>query len=722
MFLVTRVAALALSAALAAGACGSTPPISPAASGAPAPSNAATGGPSSALGATPSSASSPSAPVGGPVILPAGVQFLDPGRTLPVGFGSAMTQTGQTLYIFGSKNHAPAIATESAPGTWVVKALDDKKGLDAPAGSPYLWQLGILPVAAAAGDAGIVLAGTGQFSKDGSKAATNFVAESYLWFSPDGSAWTRLDPRSFVGDPGSRVVITNVMVSAGSFWAVGSLVPAGGAQKARALALRSPDGRTWSAVSSLASTWTTTATAVYEVGGTLVLAGREFSCFTGSNIDRGLGPQLRLWSADTAGTSWTPVDLTAAGPAMQPPNPAPTTAAGCPPASDYLAFQTKYQQNAAFIGAAGGTLVALGPASTDAVATSDLVHWTTVALPGAAPGLRSGDYAPNAYIDIGAHLLTADAEGLVLRTFGPRRDAGNFRMLSGWSVQWWRSRDAGATWVAGPAGKPIFGGGAFVRMIAFADGTAGVIQVPTSAAGPSAKTSFARSAAGPAVDWAHCNPGPKADCSWATISGSYASADWSGMTAIGTTFVGNFTGVNLTEANLDAALLDGLFTGANFTDAQLYGVQSVLGDFSHADFARAFMETVTLGAPLTGADLTGVDGRGGTFAGDLTGADLAGAQFTGARLDPSYKQGLHLAQAKLDYITEDRPTKLRDMSGANYAGLYLAGLVFSRVNLTGANFAGADLTGATFAADVACPDGKPGDPSVTGAGGCRITP
>jgi uncharacterized protein YjbI with pentapeptide repeats len=259
-------------------------------------------------------------------------------------------------------------------------------------------------------------------------------------------------------------------------------------------------------------------------------------------------------------------------------------------------------------------------------------------------------------------------------------------------------------------------------MIAFPDGTAGVIQVPTSAAGPSAKTSFSRSAAGPAVDWTRCNPGPTADCSWATITGSYASADWSGMTAIGTTFVGNFTGVNLTGANLDAALLDGSFTGANFTDAQLYGVRSVLGDFAHANFTRAVLQSAQLGAPMTGANFTGVDGRGATLAGDFTGADFAGSQFTGARLDPSYKQGLHLAQAKLDYITEDHPTALRDLSGANFAGMYLAGIMFTRLNLTGASFVGADLTGATFAADVRCPDGAPGDPSATGAAGCRITP
>ncbi len=720
MLLATRAAALALTAALVVGGCGSTTPSGPAATGAPAPSGGATGGPSLAPGAT----ATPTAPADGPVMLPAGVQFPDPGVRLPGGFGSGVAQLGAATYYFGSKGNRPAVATAAADGTWVVTTFDDQKGLAAPAGHKTLWWLGIQPFAATAADAGIVVLGSAQFSSGGPKDSGDLVEASFLWFSPDGQTWSRLDPREAIGEAGSRVVLTNVMTRGGVFWAVGSVFHAGAKQTGHALALRSADGRTWTVGADLTSTWATQATGVYEVGGKLALAGREFACFSGTNVNLGQGAQLRLWSADAAGTNWTPVDLTAAGPALLPPNPAPASAGDCPIASDYQAFQTKYQSKSAFIGAAAGTLLALGPSGADAVTTSDLVHWTTTPLPHGAPSLRSGDPRPGPWVsvDAGSHLLTAGADGLVLRSFEPRRDAGGFQLNSGWSMRWWRSKDAGVTWTEGPAGKPIGGGGAFTYLKDFSDGTVGVIQVPTSASGPSATAGIARSAAQLAVDWTKCTPGPKADCSFATISGNFAGVDWSGMQARGTTFVGNFAGIKLVGADLDSAILDGTFTGADFTGASLYGASSVLGDFSKANLTTAVLEVTHLRAPFTGANFTNADGQASTLHGDLTGADFSGASFVSADLDPSYKRALHLEKAKLDYVRTAPATAVRDLSGANLDGMYLAGLAFTGLNFTGATFAGADLTGATFAADVTCPDGAPGDPSVTGAAGCRITP
>jgi uncharacterized protein YjbI with pentapeptide repeats len=681
-------------------------------------------------------------------MLPAGVQFPDPGLRFPYGFGAAITQLGSTTYYFGSKDHVPAVATIAADGTWVITKIDDQKGLNGPAGHKTLWWQGIQPFATTATAAGMVVLGVAYFSSGGPKDFGDVLAESFLWFSPDGKTWTRVDPRSAISDAGSRVVLNNVMVSAGEFWAVGSLFRPGANQTSHALALRSTDGRTWTVAADLTSTWATKATGVYEVGGKLALAGREYACFTGTNTDLGQGAQLRLWSADASGANWTPVDLTAAGTALLAPNPVPPTASGCPKASDYQTFQKTLMWKGAVIGAAGGTLLALSPDGADAVTTSDLVHWTTTALPNGAPSVRGDAYAPApwASVDAGSHLLTADADGLVLRSFEPRRDAGGFQLNSGWSMRWWRSKDAGVTWTEGPAGKPIGGGGAFVYLKEFPDGTVGVIQVPTSAAGPSATAGMSRSAAQPAVDWTKCTPGPKADCSFATISGDFAGVDWSGMKARGTTFVGNFAGIKLVGADLDSAILDGTFTGADFTGASLYGASSILGDFSKANFTTAVLELTHLRAPFAGANFTNADGQASGLAGDLTGADFAGANFTSADVDPSYKQALHLEKAKLDYIRTAPAPAVRDLSGAFFQGMYLAGFTFTGLNLTAASFAGADLTGAkfvnvnltsagflsarlplakldgaTFAADVTCPDGAPGDPTVTGAAGCRIT-
>ena len=681
-------------------------------------------------------------------MLPAGVQFLDPSVKLPAGFGSGVAQLGATTYFFGSRSNAPAVATAAADGSWVVTKLDDQKGLDAPAGHKTLWWQGIQPFAATSSDAGMVVLGVAYFSSRGAKDFGDVLAQSFLWFSPDGKTWTRVDPRSAVNETGSRVVLNNVMVRGGEFWAVGALFRPGANQTSHALALRSADGRTWTVAADLTATWAVQATGVYDVGGKLALAGREHACFTGTDLNSGQGAQLRLWSADTAGVNWTPVDLAPAGPVLQAPTPMPTTASGCPKASDYQTFQTKLMWKGAIIGAAGGTLLALAPSETDAVTTTDLVHWTTTPLPNGAASVRGPVYPPAWYasVDAGSRLLTADADGLVLRSFEERRDAGGFQDYAGWSMRWWRSKDAGATWTEGPAGKPIGGGGAFVHLVEFPDGTVGVVQVPTSASGPSATTVMARSAAGPAVDWTTCTPGPKADCAFATISGNFAGADWSGMNAHGALFVGNFAGVNLAGARLSDAYLYGSFAGADFTSAKMYAASSVLGDFAKANFTRADLQSVKLGAPFTGANFTDADGRGAALLGDFTGADFSGADMTSAHLDPSYKQALHVDKATLGYITIEPPTAVRDLSGAFFQGMYLAGLTFTRLNLTGASFAGADLTGAkfvdvnltsagflsarlslakldgaTFAADVTCPDGAPGDPSVTGAAGCRIT-
>jgi uncharacterized protein YjbI with pentapeptide repeats len=681
-------------------------------------------------------------------MLPAGVQFLEPTLVFPYGFGASVTQLGATTYYFGSKDNAPAAATIAADGTWVVKTIDNQKGLNAPAGHKTLWWQGIQPLAAAATDTGMVVLGVAYFSSGGSKDYGDIFAESFLWFSPDGKTWTRVDPRSAISETGSRVVLNNVMVVSGEFWAVGSLFRPGAKQTGHALALRSTDGRTWTVAADLTTMWASKATGVYEVGGKLALAGKEYSCFTGTNLDLGQGPQLRLWSADASAANWTPVDLAAASPELLAPNPVPATASGCPKASDYQTFLKTLMWKGAVIGAAGGTLLALSPGGTDAVVTSDLVHWTTIPLPHGAPSARGDAYAPApwASVDAGSHLLTADADGLVLRSFEPRRDAGGFVLDSGFSMRWWRSKDGGVTWTEGPAGKPIGGGGAFIYLKEFSDGTVGVIQVPTSAAGPSATSGMWRSAAQPAVDWTKCTPGPKADCSSATISGNFAGVDWSGMKARGTTFVGNFAGIKLVGADLDSAILDGTFTGADFTGASLYGASSMLGDFSKANLTKAVLELTHLRAPFTGANFTNADAQASGLAGDLTGADFAGANFTSADLDPSYKQALHLEKAKLDYMRSAPTTAVRDLSGANFDGMYLAGLAFTGLNLTAASFAGADLTGAkfvnvnltsagflsarlplarldgaTFAADVTCPDGAPGDPSVTGAAGCRIS-
>ena len=194
------------------------------------------------------------------------------------------------------------------------------------------------------------------------------------------------------------------------------------------------------------------------------------------------------------------------------------------------------------------------------------------------------------------------------------------------------------------------------------------------------------------------------------------------MNALGALFVGTFTGVKLADARLSSADLDGNFTSADFTGAEVYGARSVIGDLSRANFTRAVLETVQLGVPMTGANFTDADLMGASLAGDLTGAEFSGAKLTGANVDTSYTKALHVPDAAGAYVSVVPTTGMRDLSRANFNGLNLAGLALTRLDLTGATFVGADLTGTTFAADVTCPDGAPGDPSKTGAAGCRITP
>jgi hypothetical protein len=547
-------------------------------------------------------------------VLPPGVEF--GASTVIPGWAVGLRHEirGEPLF-FAARDGRP-VAIRRSGDEWRIDVIDDEAGLELPAGMRRLGaggreSLGLLPTTVATGTAGTVVGGIG-YAGDGGGSR---VAVGLLWHSPDGEAWGRFDPRTVLGGRDTSVAVRAVTATATGYLAAASIASLGNGASpgSRIAVLRSTDGRSWSLVSTLDDRWPLGVEALHAWGERVVLVGFAAVCNRrlGPNDDSALARSARVWQSIDGGTTWAPVDLTGAATVLEPGEPVPD-AATCPdPGADPIGFQQRFGTRGTFAGGVDGRLVILSRDGS-ATASSDeaMTSWVIAPVPGgsATAGPDGGAPRPAAAI-----LLTSDTTGWILRSLQPRRDAAGTQLAFGCDVRWWRSDDAGATWVPGIAGRPLkaCSGGLF-SFHAHADGSV-TLLLRDAPVNPNPGAAYRTSTGGPVSAWGTCDPGPEADCAFATLEapGGDAPVAWPGIDLAGASVTNaRFAGADLTGAHLGGAVIEGDLRGARLGGAYL-GYATITGNLAGADLTDALLFRTVLGGDLTGMRLDVADNPAG---------------------------------------------------------------------------------------------------------------
>lgn len=561
--------------------------------------------------------------------LPAGVQFAPGSVELPPGFGSVNAELGDRTIFFGRKDNLPAVA-EHTGETWTVTSFDQGLTYQPPSGfsQPGGAAISFVPTAASSGSSGVVAIGTTSLANLSLPAARQARQMSLIWSSADGTDWQRFDPRDVLGGAANTVVLLDVRGTPWGFFAVGSVGSAAGAEPTEAIILHSADGLSWSVAARFAAIWSLTARAIHVGTDRIVVAGLEHVCeataasmYTATKT----GAAVRAWQSGDEGSTWEPVDLAGAEPALGPPEPAPANAAGCPVAADSATLDARFAATGSIVGIGDDRLVVVSNDGARTAAEGSGSSWLVTDLPdGVAAAGPDGGAARAA----ASMLFTASPSGWILRRLEARRDEAGRQRHTGCHVYWWQSTDQGVSWAAGPLTKPVRSctGGLFdlqersdSSVIFF------LLALPVT---PNPISSYRTSVPGPLVFWGMCAPGPAADCAFATLSRPSGSGlDWSGIDLFGADIVdAQLDGANLSAAGLSGARIAGSFVGANMRDVSLFGA-TLSGDFSGVDFRGGDASRTTFDADLVGANLSGMSLTLVTFHGDLTGANFGGAYF-----------------------------------------------------------------------------------------------
>jgi hypothetical protein len=541
---------------------------------------------------------------------------------------------GETLF-FGAPNQGcPAVGVR-LDGEWSITRVDPTESCK-PAGVPDIF--GIYGLTAAADSDHVVLIGTADRLVE--RTTGRYAHHGLIWSSEDGRTFRRApDPRTLLGGNDMSVRIVSVKATEQGFLATGDVAPVNGRKPAEAFVIQSGDGIDWSLLARFQADMPVGGVTVHDLGaGHLVIEGTAWPCEgTLGYYKNGAGGFVtRLWESVDAGTQWRDVDIRTIDPVIHAEVPV-TKDADCPKGSQVY---SKVLTHGEILGAAGGRLVAITEDGVHTATSADLKTWVFADVPGAT-ALPEPDR--DTAQEPEAMLVTADADGIVLRELQHRRTDDGRQREGGCQVWWWRSTDAGTTWTPGPLARPLRScQGGYDRFLPGPDGV--LLLEAYDYLDPGSQSWFRVSAAGPAEPWGTCVPGPAADCEFVTLTATEApSADWSAINLYGATL----QDVRLREANL--------------AKADLFGV-IISGDLSGANLRDTAMTGATLERNLAGVDLRGAIYNGASFVGDMRGAN--------------FTNGFALA--------------------ASFKG-----------DLTGAKFGSTTLASAKFLPGTTCPDGKP---------------
>lgn len=573
----------------------------------PSPSGA-TPAPRSTAGATtaPVGTPGPVATAAGDVPLPPGAQFARGATSIPGEAEPIVTQFLTRAYFFGLRDgHPEALWRDSVP--WLSAVIDDGAGYRPPAGSSLDAPFRV--VGAAANDGAMVVLGGSTTTDRDRPSGFDRLPESVIWVSRDGTTFERIDPNALL--PGRTAVrLTDVAATESGFVVVGTSMPEGLEGSAGDIVvLRSADAARWDEAAHLGGEGTPFVRHLFADGDRLVVDATDQRCDSvGRSYPSGLRTGVtRAWSSIDGGGTWQPVDLAAAEPVIHQPAPVGACPSN-PKLGDLITVSQEVDTEGSIVGLAGGALIARSRDGTTLGVSADLASWTQVVLPEAVQvGSGGRPFAQAIVLELtGAISLLALEE---------RADLEGRPRSGGCQVRWWRSPDQGVTWSTGPWGRPLTTcAGATWTFDQLLDGSVVLFANAILANTNRGEASFRTGTPGKLIPWDTCVPGPKADCSFATLaSPTSETLDWTGINLSGATITGAaLDGVQLPEANAFAALLGGSFSDANLRKATLsYAVLE--GDFGGADLRDAYLFQAIIRADLTGANLAGAELAGITF-------------------------------------------------------------------------------------------------------------
>ncbi len=355
--------------------------------------------------------------------------------TLPDGFLPAESaEAGGVRVVAGSAGpltgvSTVVVATQAADGAITTATLDP--GGYSPSGGmslPYGWTARSV----AAGPAGYVVAATaGLYSGNYNRGLA-----SLLWFSPDGTTWTPIDPRPVVqGAVDGWLSILYVRATSAGFVALGS----NGLQQS--IVLTSADGVQWEQRDASPVQWSLVPSGLWTDGDVVLAEVAEYECLT-DPFAAGSQPLWRL-SGD-GGLTWAPVDMSVV-PGLSNYVAEPDAASCALP--EYTGYDNlaKLAGRHGPVGVVGGQVVVLDPDLGTVASSADGATWTTAVVPDVpTPG--------TGYLEAGSRpsIVTAVGGTAVVLV----QQAGDFGATPP-PLAAWVSRD-GATWTAidGPALLP----------------------------------------------------------------------------------------------------------------------------------------------------------------------------------------------------------------------------------------------------------------------------
>lgn len=350
-----------------------------------------------------------------------------PSEITPTAIASANgvdVAVGQTWFPPDQPGRTSALAAvRTDQGDWKLVTIDDGDGYVPPAAaSDALHGWGASDVAA--GPSGFVAVGSAAFYSGNAAGGVG----SLVWFSADGSSWTRIDVRAVL----PAVDPIGLQLTAVAATSTGYVVLGRNGNK-QTLMLSSVDGQNWSVASTTALRWAITPRGLFADGDRVVAWFDEFEC-----LDETLasGSQPILYASVNGGSSFGSVDM-AALPTLSRYVPEPDDAACAASGTGFDALSAAYHGSFGAIGIAGGKFTVADAGFTSIATSADNVTWTSADL--AAPRPNATNMA--GYV-IGNQFRVSAFGGdiAVLTVSSPSTPAGQM------SVMGWASPDGGATW------------------------------------------------------------------------------------------------------------------------------------------------------------------------------------------------------------------------------------------------------------------------------------
>lgn len=333
---------------------------------------------------------------------------------------------GETWILPGSTAKSAALAAvRSDEGPWQLVTIDKGDGYTPPpaASDPtYGWRASDV----AAGTGGFVAVGEAAFF-DGNIASGS---GSLVWFSVDGSRWTRIDLRGILplADPRGLQLTSVVATSAG-------FVVIGRDGEKRSLVFFSADGQSWTLASATTFAWAVLPKGLFTDGERVVAWYDEFECLDETFAS---GTQPVLMSSLDGGRTWATVNM-AAVPTLSKYVPEADAAACSASGTEFDALYDTYHGSFSAIGVAGGLFTVVDDGSTTVATSADTVTWVTAPLPAPRPNTTSVSY-----YTLGNAFRVFDWAGtLVVMTRSLPATPTAAMQLIGWA-----STDGGATWTA----------------------------------------------------------------------------------------------------------------------------------------------------------------------------------------------------------------------------------------------------------------------------------